>query len=145
MVQLGASRTLSQSNWDQDSQGAAGSFKIVELTDLGIIDCNIIGFWTLIQAEQYIGIISAIVEQRRRLGRPIRLLIDRTQSPIFASDVVDRFSRFNRTVFRDDGRAAFVISSHVLKLQLNRSLPSETCRPFEHRDEALAWLRGIEP
>ena len=80
-----------------------------------------------------------------RLGRPTQCLIDLSEFPPQARDIVERHDkRLNSPDAKIASRVAVVVPGAIVKLQVHRIMPGDDTerRMFTSREEAKAWLLG---
>jgi hypothetical protein len=90
--------------------------------------------------EQASGALSQILQQRRRQGRPPRLLVDRRHMLCPSADVAERFLKNAKQLTQPGDRVAMIVESTLARLHLRRVLEPATHRIYATEAEAVAWL-----
>lgn len=102
------------------------------------------GLWTVEAAERYRQARATALESAVSRGissRDLVILVDRRSQSAQAQDVAATIARVianNKAIAR---KTAILVSSAMLRHQVDRTAPGENVRSFKDETEALAWLR----
>ena len=107
----------------------------------GVVRVVIRGFWSKTQAEQFCSELNAVLAEARRQAGEARILVDRRESPVQASDVVELLGANNARLEPDD-RVALVVDSQLAQMQLRRVLVHARTELFRDIRSAETWLRA---
>jgi hypothetical protein len=104
----------------------------------GFVKCGIFGFLDEAEAATLAATLYDLILQIRRLGRPLRLLIDNHQGAVFSPAAADAFGALRKTADPRD-RTAVVVASSLHKLQAKRNAGVHT-ELFISESAAMTWL-----
>jgi hypothetical protein len=98
------------------------------------------GFWTVEIVEAHTREFEQVLLQAHRDGRSTRTLVDLREAFVQAPDVAallhDQLTRMSHRI----ERAAFVVPSNLVKMQMKRGFNLDTDGVFTSIDEAVCWL-----
>jgi tRNA(Ile2) C34 agmatinyltransferase TiaS len=99
-------------------------------------------FWSPGTARRYFAALAPYLDAQRRDAGTACVLVDRRGSPIQAAEVVAETISEMRRFYRADDRAAIVVDTSLLKLQMSRIYPQDTSRVFVSANAGRIWLEG---
>jgi hypothetical protein len=108
----------------------------------GHIRVCIEGFQGEADVERYMIALRSTVDMVRARGLPIRVLADVSRAVVRSPPTAAQQKAFNDKLYRDSDRVALIVTSSLLKMQIERNSVTNVQRSFADRVEAEQWLRG---
>ena len=108
----------------------------------GIGRVKLYGFFDIETANDYFAKLEAFLKKVRSATGQAAILIDSTESGVQGRHVMERLQEGNLRVLMEGDRVAMVVSSTLLKMQIDRLPINSERRVFLSLDEAAAWLRN---
>ena len=117
----------------------------VDLQPSGILRIEVSGFLSRASAETLLNDVQAIVPRaRRQNGGSLRSIGAAKSMPVQMALVLDYLVKISKLIFAEpEDRAALVVNSALVRLQMARILPREQLRVFSGEAEAREWLRSL--
>ena len=110
----------------------------------GILRVRVLGTWTLAEVERYGREAAGQFAAARRKAGSLLLLIDCSQGYICPQALVDPLARAGMQHARHDDRAALVVNSSLMKLQVKRMTGDAPNTMFISEGAAQTWLTAHE-
>ena len=105
-----------------------------------ILKARLLGFWTEADARRYASEIETAISNVRATGRPIKVIVDRTEFLVQTAEVLGTIQNAVRRNLQSGDRLAIVCPSALIKRQVDRlPLPPEG-RVFATMADGWAWL-----
>jgi hypothetical protein len=98
------------------------------------------GFWSLAYVSNHLREFEKVLFQARRSDRPSRTLVDLREAPVQAPDVAACLHSAVSRMYRPPERAAIVVASSLVKIQMKRGFNPETHAVFLSLKAAELWL-----
>jgi hypothetical protein len=98
------------------------------------------GFWSLPYITDHLREFEAVLMRARFDPRPSRTLVDLRESPVQAPDVAAYLHSAVSRMYRPPERAAIVVASSLVKMQMKRGFNPETHAVFLSLKAAEMWL-----
>lgn len=114
----------------------SGYYEIGFDPETGIVVSEASGFWTMAIAKEYLAELTKATDMSRTQTGSARILFDFSASQVQAGEVFANGHHF----LRQGERAAVIVTSALLKMQLGRQDPQGDHGFFADRASALAWL-----
>lgn len=98
------------------------------------------GFWSLNYIRDHIREFEAVLLKFRDAPEPARTLVDLREAPVQSPEVAAELHRAMCRIYRPPERAAIVVASSLVKMQMARGFDPRTHSVFLSLEEAEAWL-----
>ena len=111
----------------------------------GVLEVEASGFWTVVEADQYMSELTArLTATRARYGYAL-VLVDGRQAQVQTAEVMKRMSHIQQVLISNDrDRAAYIVTSSLAKMQAQRLSTSERLKVFLSPTAARIWLLAYE-
>ena len=128
--------------YEYDSQPDHGGSAVFKFEiDSGILLVETSGFWTVDEADAYMGELRLHLDAMRRRNGYSLILVDGRQAQVQTGEVMSRMDDIQSVLVSGDrDRAAYVVVNSIAKLQAQRLSRSENLKVFLSPEEARAWL-----
>jgi hypothetical protein len=107
--------------------------------DGSILRVEATGTWDAAVAEAYRRAIEAVVAKMRPVCPHLRVIVDRSQGPIFEAGVAERLMTTFRSILRSGDRIAIVVTSSHAKGEVRRLADREETQTFLSLSAARTW------
>ena len=67
----------------------------------GVILCTVVGFWEVADADRFLLDYARFIRSARGSQKPLRILVDLTDSNVMTQSLADRFATAHRELFRE--------------------------------------------
>ena len=98
------------------------------------------GFWSPDYVQAHIREFEAVLLQARQWPQPSRTLVDLRNSPVQSPEVAELLHSAMCRMYRPPERAAIIVSSSLVRMQMKRGFNPETHEVFTSEAEAKRWL-----
>jgi hypothetical protein len=98
------------------------------------------GFWSLGYVREHLRAFEAVLLEARCNERPSRTLVDLRDAPVQSPEVATHLHNAICRMYRPPERAAIVVASSLVKIQMQRGFNPETHAVFLSLKAAEQWL-----
>lgn len=98
------------------------------------------GFWKPDDMNRHFEQLTGYVNRERGDRGPIKILVDMRGTSTQSSETATNVGEWTDRLFRPGDRIAFVVSSALVKMQMNRVARGADYGYFEDHDAAQDWL-----
>ena len=135
---------IASANTSQDPSPASlqGSLTIAVDRARNIIKVDGRGFWSVDYVSAHIREFEAVLIDARRSGQPSRTLVDLRDAPVQAPEVAAMLHAAMCRMYRPPERAAIIVASSLVKMQMKRGFNPETHAVFTSETAADLWLNA---
>ena len=98
------------------------------------------GFWSLDYIRKHIRDFETVLLRARDLDRPSRTLVDLRDAAIQSPEVAQLLHDAMCRMYRAPERAALIVASNLMKMQMKRGFNPETHAVFISASAAQLWL-----
>ena len=101
-----------------------------------------VGFWTLLEAREFVAALTDIMTRLRRNYLHARVLCDISGMPVQSDDVSQCLGEANAKLFGASDRLALIVDSYLVRGQMRRRFARDNSQAFLSPSAAETWLRA---